>query len=55
MGDTQLAAGLGDAARDAWCAALVILGELGHPDAAQVHAKLMQLELHAGSSERSCV
>ncbi|MET7403305.1 tetratricopeptide repeat protein, partial [Dactylosporangium sp. NPDC005572] len=39
-GDTQLAAGRTDAAREAWQAALRILDTLGHPDAADVRARL---------------
>jgi DNA-binding SARP family transcriptional activator/tetratricopeptide (TPR) repeat protein len=43
LGDTYHAAGDAQAARRAWQAAQSILGELHHPDARQVHAKLTNL------------
>jgi hypothetical protein len=43
LGDVRLATGDPDAARGAWQRALAILGELNHPDADQVRAKLAAL------------
>jgi tetratricopeptide (TPR) repeat protein len=43
LGDTRRAAGQPDDARETWRQALGILDDLGHPDAAQVRAKLLQL------------
>ncbi|HEV2373217.1 MAG TPA: BTAD domain-containing putative transcriptional regulator [Streptosporangiaceae bacterium] len=44
LGDVHHDGGDRDAARDAWRQALVILDELHHPDARQVHGKLLTLE-----------
>ena len=44
LGDTHHAAGDPDAARDAWQQALTILDDLDHPDAAQVRAKLADVD-----------
>jgi DNA-binding SARP family transcriptional activator/Tfp pilus assembly protein PilF len=43
LGDTHLSGGDPVAAREAWQLALAILGELGHPQAAQVRGKLENL------------
>jgi tetratricopeptide (TPR) repeat protein len=43
LGDTHLSGGNPVAAREAWQLALAILGELGHPQAAQVRGKLENL------------
>jgi tetratricopeptide (TPR) repeat protein len=43
LGDTRAASGEPDAARENWRAALSILDDLNHPDAADVRAKLHQL------------
>jgi tetratricopeptide (TPR) repeat protein len=44
VGDTHHATGNPQGARDAWQQALTILDELDHPDAAQVRAKLADLD-----------
>ena len=44
LGDTHHAAGNPQAARNAWQHALTILNDLDHSDAAQIHAKLAELE-----------
>ena len=44
LGDTHLPAGDGAVARAAWHRALAILSDLGHPDAADVTAKLTGLD-----------
>ncbi len=43
LGDTHLATGDTTTARAAWQQALAILGELNHPEAEQVRAKLATL------------
>ncbi|HTT53714.1 MAG TPA: BTAD domain-containing putative transcriptional regulator [Streptosporangiaceae bacterium] len=43
LGDAQQAAGAVAAARAAWAEALAILDDLGHPDAAEIQAKLQAL------------
>jgi DNA-binding SARP family transcriptional activator/tetratricopeptide (TPR) repeat protein/DNA-binding Xre family transcriptional regulator len=43
LGDAHHAAGHHHDARDTWHQALSILNELGHPDAAELHAKLKKL------------
>ncbi|MGP7999651.1 MAG: BTAD domain-containing putative transcriptional regulator [Streptosporangiaceae bacterium] len=48
LGDAQHAAGAVAAARAAWQEALAILDDLGHPDAAQLHAKLQALGTGSG-------
>jgi tetratricopeptide (TPR) repeat protein/transcriptional regulator with XRE-family HTH domain len=44
LGDTHLAAGDPDAARDAWQYAMAILDDLDHPDASRVRARLDRLD-----------
>jgi DNA-binding SARP family transcriptional activator len=53
LGDTYLAAGDPASAGAAWQHALTILGELGHPGAAEVHERLEKLAGAAGVPNRS--
>jgi tetratricopeptide (TPR) repeat protein len=45
LGDTHHTTGNTNAARTAWLHALTLLGELGHPDADQVRARLHRVDL----------
>lgn len=50
LGDTHLAMGNHGSARESWRAALVLLTELGHPDAEQVRARLRARDERLGSA-----
>jgi tetratricopeptide (TPR) repeat protein len=49
LGDAHRACGRSDSSRDAWRQAFAILDDLGHADAAQVRARLQDLDASTGS------